>query len=322
LAGAHSRRSYTRRSARSLVQRPLGIASRERTDVSVGGGVFQGGRRRSAAGHVPGPDFAAVASREHSRVACHRRQPAAARFPYCADTAHGAQRRPKSTADDRSYNGGEAQESAGNLPDSAAWCAMRSGAALSYHEMVCMSAAHAMPSLRETFERERGSEQVRAPESAPENRPESLMSFRAANWRRARPKETPCKCARSSEPGSAPDRIRTCDLRFRRSMLYLSNAPRHVRGGTARFRGRLARDAVVVGVARVVGAARRRIRVNGARCRGNQLRRRRRWHERSASATNSSRVMAVIGRSFLATAPNTPMWSAAHRLPRKPDVAG
>jgi hypothetical protein len=32
--------------------------------------------------------------------------------------------------------------------------------------------------------------------------------------------------------------------------------------------------------------------------------------------------MAVIGRSFLATAPNTPMWSAAHCLPRKPDVAG
>src|SRR4051794_26916897 len=43
----------------------------------------------------------------------------------------------------------------------------------------------------ETFERERGSEQLRAPESAPENRPESLTSFRAANWRRAHQEELP-----------------------------------------------------------------------------------------------------------------------------------
>ena len=70
----------------------------------------------------------------------------------------------------------------------------------------------------ETFERERGSEQLRAPE----NRPESLTSFRAANRRRARQEETPCKCERYSESCSAPHRIRTCDLRFRRPMLYLA----------------------------------------------------------------------------------------------------
>lgn len=59
-----------------------------------------------------------------------------------------------------------------------------------------------------------------APRSAPENRPESLTSLRATNGRRARQERSSWKCTRSSESDNAPDRIRTCDLRFRRPTLY------------------------------------------------------------------------------------------------------
>src|SRR5207249_4633231 len=59
-----------------------------------------------------------------------------------------------------------------------------------------------------------------APKSAPENRPESLTSFRETTSHHARQRGSRCKCARSAEGGSAPDRIRTCDLRFRRPTLY------------------------------------------------------------------------------------------------------
>ena len=54
-----------------------------------------------------------------------------------------------------------------------------------------------------------------APKSAPDNRPESLTSFRATNSCDARQERSPCKCVRSTERGSAPERIRTSDLRFR-----------------------------------------------------------------------------------------------------------
>jgi hypothetical protein len=59
-----------------------------------------------------------------------------------------------------------------------------------------------------------------APKSAPENRPESLTSFRTTNHGSEHPRRSPCKCSRSAGTCSAPDRIRTCDLRFRRPTLY------------------------------------------------------------------------------------------------------
>jgi hypothetical protein len=59
-----------------------------------------------------------------------------------------------------------------------------------------------------------------APKSAPENRPESLTSFRTTNHGSEHPRRSPCKCSRSAETCSAPERIRTSDLRFRRPTLY------------------------------------------------------------------------------------------------------
>jgi hypothetical protein len=57
------------------------------------------------------------------------------------------------------------------------------------------------------------------PKSAPENRSESLTSFRTTNHGSEHPRRSPCKCARSAETCSPPERIRTSDLRFRRSTL-------------------------------------------------------------------------------------------------------
>ena len=51
--------------------------------------------------------------------------------------------------------------------------------------------------------------------NSPENRPESLTSFRATNSNPDRETGSACKCTRSAESGSAPERIRTSDLRFR-----------------------------------------------------------------------------------------------------------
>jgi hypothetical protein len=48
-----------------------------------------------------------------------------------------------------------------------------------------------------------------SPKKSPENRPESLTSFRATNSHCVRWERSPCKCARSSESRSAPVRIRT-----------------------------------------------------------------------------------------------------------------
>jgi hypothetical protein len=56
--------------------------------------------------------------------------------------------------------------------------------------------------------------------NSPENRPDSLTSFRATNLRCVRQRRSPCKCTRSTESCSAPERIRTSDLRFRRPTLY------------------------------------------------------------------------------------------------------
>jgi hypothetical protein len=56
----------------------------------------------------------------------------------------------------------------------------------------------------------------KSPKMSPENQPDSLTSFRVANSRHAHPDRSPCKCTRSSELCSAPERIRTSDLRFRR----------------------------------------------------------------------------------------------------------
>ena len=52
----------------------------------------------------------------------------------------------------------------------------------------------------------------RSPKKSPENRPESLSSFQAMYWPRAGQRRSPCKCTRSSESNSAPERIRTSDL--------------------------------------------------------------------------------------------------------------
>ena len=51
------------------------------------------------------------------------------------------------------------------------------------------------------------------------NRPESLTGLRATNCRLARQRRRPCKTPRSSESSSANERIRTSDLRFRRTTL-------------------------------------------------------------------------------------------------------
>src|SRR5437879_2368671 len=59
-----------------------------------------------------------------------------------------------------------------------------------------------------------------APKSAPENRPESLTSFRATNRRLRQLGRSPSKCSQTAERRSAPERIRTSDLRFRRPTLY------------------------------------------------------------------------------------------------------
>lgn len=48
------------------------------------------------------------------------------------------------------------------------------------------------------------------------NRRESLTSFRATNSRPERRRRSSCKCTRSAESGSTPERIRTSDLRSRR----------------------------------------------------------------------------------------------------------
>src|SRR5215207_2011090 len=61
---------------------------------------------------------------------------------------------------------------------------------------------------------------AKSPKKSPENRPESLTSFRATNSHPERQRQRSCKCTRSAESGSAPERIRTSDLRFRRPTLY------------------------------------------------------------------------------------------------------
>jgi hypothetical protein len=55
--------------------------------------------------------------------------------------------------------------------------------------------------------------------NSPESRPESLTGFQATNSRHASQERGSCKCARSAEARSAPERIRTSDLRFRRTRL-------------------------------------------------------------------------------------------------------
>ena len=52
--------------------------------------------------------------------------------------------------------------------------------------------------------------------NSPESRRKSLTGFRATNSHHVRRGRSPCNCARSSDLGSAPERIRTSDLRFRR----------------------------------------------------------------------------------------------------------
>ena len=72
-----------------------------------------------------------------------------------------------------------------------------------------------------------------APKSAPENRPEPLTSFRATNGECEEQSQIRCKCLRTAERRSAPDRIRTCDLRFRRPVLntYKSELRTRLRSG-------------------------------------------------------------------------------------------
>jgi hypothetical protein len=55
-----------------------------------------------------------------------------------------------------------------------------------------------------------------SPKKSPENRPEALTSFRAANSGCERQERSPCKCSQTAERRSAPERIRTSGLRFRR----------------------------------------------------------------------------------------------------------
>ena len=72
---------------------------------------------------------------------------------------------------------------------------------------------------------------------SPENQPESLTSFRAANWRRPLLNRSPCKRTRSSELRSAPERIRTSDLRFRRTTLNSTVGAFHRRRRSSRCIG-------------------------------------------------------------------------------------